>query len=161
MQNRNSVCLYWSGYYTPCTHQRDPTTAGRGHFELLDVSPGPNRISLGNLATPGSPRVSMLTPSLVRTPVQRVTKCSRTPVLKPSSSSTLAVASITGLATDPRWRKEPNFLYIKLVQTLMSSKTTVSTIVLFWQNMHWISTYFNNQSDFMILSFKWKHRMQK
>ena len=101
MQNRNLVRLYWSGYYTPCTRQRDPTTAGRGHFELLDVSPGPNRTSLGNLATPGSPRVSMLTPSLVRTPVQRVTKCSRTPVLKPSSNSILALASITGPATDP------------------------------------------------------------
>jgi hypothetical protein len=44
--------------------------ARREHFELLDVSPGPNRTSSDNLATPGSP---MLTPSLVRTMVQRDT----------------------------------------------------------------------------------------
>ena len=74
-QNRTLVRLYWSGYYIPCTHQRNPTTARRWRFELLDVSPGPYRTYLDNLATLGSPRVSMLTPSLVRTPVQRDTKC--------------------------------------------------------------------------------------
>ena len=68
------------------------------HFELLDVSPG---TSSDNLVTPGSPRVSMLTPSLVRTLVQRDTQCSRTPVLKPSSNSSLPFAWITGPATDP------------------------------------------------------------
>ena len=47
--------------------QMNPTTARREHFELLDVSPGPNLTSSDNLATPGSPRVSVLTPSLVRT----------------------------------------------------------------------------------------------
>ena len=46
MQNRNSVCLYWSGYYTKRTHRRDPTTARRGHFELLGCPPGPIRASL-------------------------------------------------------------------------------------------------------------------
>ena len=75
--------------------------ARREHFELMDVSPGPNRTSSDNLATPGSPRVSMLTPSLVRTLVQRDTQCSRTPVLKPSSNSSLPFAWITGPATDP------------------------------------------------------------
>ena len=88
------------GYCTPCTRQRYPTTARRGHFELLGVPPGPNRTSLDNLATPGSPRVSMLTSGLVRTPVQRDTKHSRTPALKPSSNSSLPVAWITGPATD-------------------------------------------------------------
>ena len=72
--------------------------ARREHFELLDVSPGPNRTSSDNLATPGSP---MLTPSLVRTMVQRDTQCSRTPVLKPSSNSSLPFAWITGPATEP------------------------------------------------------------
>ncbi len=89
------------GCNTECTHRRDPTTARRGHFELLDFSPGPFRTSLDNLATPGSPKVSMLTPSLVRTLVQRVTQCSRTPVLKPSSKSGLPIAWITEPATDP------------------------------------------------------------
>ena len=99
-KKRNLVCLHWSGYYTICTHQRNPTTAWRGHFELLGFPPGPNRTSLDNLATPGSPKVSMLTPSLVRTLIQRKTKYSRAPVLKPSSSSGLALASITEPATD-------------------------------------------------------------
>ena len=100
---KNLVCLYRSGCYTIRTHRRNPTTARREHFELLDVSPGPNCTSSDNLATPGSPRVSMLTPSLVRTLVQRDTQCSRTPVLKPSSNSSLpfAFAWITGPATDP------------------------------------------------------------
>ena len=100
-KKRNLVCLYWSGYNTICTLPRNPTSAGRGHFELLGCPPGPNRTSLDNLATPGSPKVSMLTPSLVRTLVQHVTQCSRTPVLKPSSNSGLPIAWITEPATDP------------------------------------------------------------
>ena len=108
-QNRTLVRLYRSGNYIPCTRQRNPTTARRWRFELLDVSPGPYRTYLDNLATLGSPRVSMLTPSLVRTPIQRVTQCSRTPVLKPSSNSGLARASITGPATDPSQEKDSNF----------------------------------------------------
>ena len=55
MVKRILVCLYRSGYYTIRTHRRYPTTARREHFELLDVSPGPNRTSSDNLATPGSP----------------------------------------------------------------------------------------------------------
>ena len=73
------VCLYRSGCYTIRTHRRNPTTARREHFELLDVSPGPNRTSSDNLATLGSPRVSMLMPSLVRTLVQRDTQSSSHP----------------------------------------------------------------------------------
>ena len=103
---RNLVCLYWSGYCTTCTHRCYPTTAGRGHFELLGFPPGPNRTSLDNLATSGSPKVSMLTPSLVRTLVQRVTQCNRTPVLKPSSNSSLPNAWITEPATDPSQQKQ-------------------------------------------------------
>ena len=111
-QNRTLVRLYRSGNYIPCTRQRNPTTARRWRFELLDVSPGPYRTYLDNLATLGSPRVSMLTPSLVRTPVQRVTKCTWTPVLKPSSKSDLPCAWITAPATDAsrenRYEISPN-----------------------------------------------------
>ena len=124
MQNRNLVRLYWSGYYTPCTRQRYPTTARRGHFELLGVPPGPNRTSLDNLATPGSPRVSMLTSGLVRTPVQRDTKHSRTPALKPSSNSSLPVAWITGPATDPSYPESSEKLKKNLVCKLV-----------YWQRM--------------------------
>ena len=112
MVKRILVCLYQSGYCTIRTHRRYPTTARREHFELLDVSPGPNRTSSDNLATPGSPRVSMLTPSLVRTLVQRDTQCSRTPVLKPSSNSSLPFAWITGPATDPSLQNHPSIILL-------------------------------------------------
>ncbi|CAB4065481.1 unnamed protein product [Lepeophtheirus salmonis] len=58
-------------------------------------------ISLDNLDASDSSKVPMLTPSLVRTPVQRVALHSRTPNLKPSTNSSLPVAWITGPATDP------------------------------------------------------------
>ena len=127
MVKRILVCLYRSGYYTIRTHRRYPTTARREHFELLDVSPGPNRTSLDNLATPGSPRVSMLTPSLVRTLVQRDTQCSRSPVLKPSSKSDLPFAWITAPATDASREKGAEFgnlntfLYHNEVQGFMKT----------------------------------------
>ena len=124
-KKRNLVCLYWSGYYTICTHQRNPTTAWRGHFELLGFPPGPNRTSLDNLATPGSPKVSMLTPSLVRTLVQHVTQCSRTPVLKPSSNSGLPIAWITEPATDPSQQKQWKSFYIK---------ATIQLFPKFWEH---------------------------
>ena len=127
MQNRNLVCLYWSGYYTPCTRQRYPTTARRGHFELLGVPPGPNRTSLDNLATPGSPRVSMLTSGLVRTLVQRDTQCSRTPVLKPSSKSGLPFAWITVPATDTSQQNELKWDYITLFHKCLFGKTIFSS----------------------------------
>ena len=95
------VCLCWTGCYTLCTHRRDLTTAHRGHFELLDFSPGPIRIASDNLVLPGSPRGAILTPGLVRTPVQHDTACSRTPDLKPSTEPSLPVTWITGPVTDP------------------------------------------------------------
>ena len=78
-----------------------PLLLDAGTLNCWVFPPGPNRTSLDNLATPGSPKVSMLTPSLVRTLVQHVTQCSRTPVLKPSSNSGLPIAWITEPATDP------------------------------------------------------------
>ena len=120
------VCLYRSGCYTIRTHRRNPTTARREHFELLDVSPGPNRTSSDNLATPGSPRVSMLTPSLVRTLVQRDTQCSRTPVLKPSSNSSLPFAWITGPATDPSLQ---NQLQTRVLDRLLLLRVCVHAYV--------------------------------
>ena len=121
------VCLYWSGYYTLHTHLRNPTTAQRGHFELLDVSSGPFRTSLDNLGTLGSPRVSMLTQSLVRTLVQRVTQCSRTPVLKPSSKSGLPFAWITVPATDTSQQNGLKWDYITLFHKCLFGKTIFSS----------------------------------
>ena len=71
-RKKHLVCLYRPGSWTRRTHRRDPATARRGHFELLDFSPGPFRVSSDNLATPGSPRESILTPSLARTLDQHV-----------------------------------------------------------------------------------------
>ena len=135
------VCLYRSGYYTIRTHRRNPTTARREHFELLDVSPGPNRTSSDNLATPGSPRVSMLTPSLVRTLVQRDTQCSRTPVLKPSSKSDLPCAWITAPATDASQEKRPKlgnlntFQYVELIYVCLKEIIVIGHSIDTWPRL--------------------------
>ena len=89
------------GLYLMHTHQRFPTTARREYFWLLGYPSGPFRTSLVNLATSGSPKASILTPSLVRTPDRRATSGRGAPALKPSSSSGLALASMTGPATEP------------------------------------------------------------
>ena len=112
------VCLYWSGYYTPHTHQRYPTTARRWQFELLAVAPRPFPTYLNNLAASSSPKAPMLTPSLVRTLIQRNTKYSRAPNLKPSSSSGLALASITEPATDSSHQICQKIYIMKLVYSL-------------------------------------------
>jgi hypothetical protein len=57
------------------------------NFELLGFPPGPDRSSLVNLGTLGSPRVSILTPDLVRTPCQHDQTEVGTPDLKPFSNS--------------------------------------------------------------------------
>ena len=141
MVKRILVCLYRSGYYTIRTHRRYPTTARREHFELLDVSPGPNRTSLDNLATPGSPRVSMLTPSLVRTLVQRDIQCSRTPVLKPSSKSDLPFAWITAPATDASQEKRPKlgnlntFYYADLINVCLKEFFVIGHSITTWKRL--------------------------
>ena len=57
----------------------------------------------------------MLTPGLVRTLIQRVTKHSRTPILKSSTISDLPVAWITGPATDPSRSNVPKLGFKNLV----------------------------------------------
>ena len=59
-----------AGWYETATHQRGPTTAPRGQFELPCVQSGPIPGSSDNLAPPGSPVGSMLTRGLVRTPAR-------------------------------------------------------------------------------------------
>ena len=118
-------------------HLRNPTTAQRGHFELLDVSSGPFRTSLDNLGTLGSPRVSMLTQSLVRTLVQRVSQCSRTPVLKPSSKSGLPFAWITVPATDTSQQNELKWDYITLFHKCLFGKTIFSSFSHGFSKMYW------------------------
>ena len=59
-ENFNSTKRIWSATPYALTGANPLLLAAREHFELLDVSPG---TSSDNLATPGSPRVSMLTPS--------------------------------------------------------------------------------------------------
>lgn len=100
-QNRIRSAYFGQATTPYPTHGRDPTTARGGRFELLGFPSGPIRASLVNLGVPGSPRPSILTPSLVRTPIQHDAGCSGTPVLKASSNSSFPVAWITGPATDP------------------------------------------------------------
>ena len=99
MQNRKLVCLYRPGCHTLRTHQRDPTTISRDCFDLLHFWPRPIRSSLINLEASGSPDDTILTQDLARTPVQHDTVCSRTPDLKPSTTSGLPV---TGLQSQSR-----------------------------------------------------------
>ena len=115
--SQNSKKGIWSAYIGQATTPYALTSAiplllDAGTLNCWVFPPGPNRTSLDNLATPGSPKVSMLTPSLVRTPIQRVTMHSRTPVLKPSSNCSLPVAWITGPATDPSYQKRSKIAFI-------------------------------------------------
>ena len=97
------------------TRLRHPTTARRGRFDLPPDGSGPNLISLDNLDMSDSSIMPMLTPSLVRTLIQRATVHSRTPVLNPSSNSDLPVAWITGPATDPSRSRKPKLGFKNLV----------------------------------------------
>ncbi|KAK3784193.1 hypothetical protein RRG08_001501 [Elysia crispata] len=97
------------GYQRTSTHGCCPTTAQHGDFCLLGFPPGPIRPSLDNLATPGSPRVTILMPSLVRTPARRGPYESRTPNLKPSTSSNLQVAGLQEHATTPGDDNSPTY----------------------------------------------------
>ncbi|KAJ9589729.1 hypothetical protein L9F63_017068, partial [Diploptera punctata] len=98
------------------TPGRDPTTAQHGDFWLLGFPPGPVRPSLTNLATQGSPRASILMPSLVRTPSQREALSTRTPVLKSSSIPGLQVAGLQEYATTPGRQNASKFIYLCLVR---------------------------------------------
>ena len=80
---------------------RDPTTAQHGDFWLLGFPPGPVRLSLTNLAAPGSPRAPILMLSLARTPDQRAALSTSTPGLNSSSTSGLLVAGLQEYATTP------------------------------------------------------------
>ena len=128
--SQNSKKGIWSAYIGQATTPYALTSAiplllDAGTLNCWVFPPGPNRTSLDNLATPGSPKVSMLTPSLVRTLVQHVTQCSRTPVLKPSSNSGLPIAWITEPATDPSQQKEWKSFYIK---------ATIQLFPKFWEH---------------------------
>ena len=95
------VWLYRLGCWKAPTHGRDPTTARHECFWLLGFPPGPIRSSLGNLDTADSSTVSMLMPGLVRTPVQRRRRSSRTPSLKSSTTTSLPEAGLQKRATLP------------------------------------------------------------
>ena len=99
------VWLYWLGCWKALTHWRDPTTARHGNFWLLGYPPGPFRSSLFNLDLPDSSRRPMSMPGLVRTPVRRKRRSSRTPSLKPATPPSLPVAGLQVLATYPAKRR--------------------------------------------------------
>ena len=100
-RKKMEVWLYWLGCWKALTHWRDPTTARHGNFWLLGYPPGPFRSSLFNLDLPDSSRRPMSMPGLVRTPVRRKRRSSRTPSLKPATPPSLPVAGLQVLATYP------------------------------------------------------------
>lgn len=101
MKNKHQVRLYWTGCQRTPIHGCDPTTARHGDFCLLGFPPGPVRPSLDNLEISNSFKITILMPSLARTPDRHGTPESRTPDLKPSSDTSLQVAGLQEHATTP------------------------------------------------------------
>jgi len=98
------VGSYQPGCQCGPTPGRDPTTARHGDFWLLGFPSGPVRLSLANLATPDSSRVSILMASLVRTPSQREPRTSRYPRPQTLRHNQPPSSRITGAATLPAER---------------------------------------------------------
>ncbi|GFT25565.1 uncharacterized protein NPIL_665871 [Nephila pilipes] len=67
-------------------HRRYPTTAPCGSFCLLRFRPGPVRSALDDLVDPGSPRNTISTRCLARTPDRHRATEDRTPNLTPFNS---------------------------------------------------------------------------
>ena len=97
------VRFYWMGSIINSIQGCYPTTTQRGGFELLSFDPGPVHLSLDNLAVEGYPSATILTLSLVRTSYQHGDQWWRTPILKPSTSSSSQVAELQRRATTPNW----------------------------------------------------------
>lgn len=115
MKKKRRVQLYRTGCHHMPIHGCDPTTAQHGDFCLLGFPPGPVRPSLDNLDISNSFKMPILMPSLVWTPDRHGAHENRTPVLKPSSDSSLQVAGLQEHATTPSgmWTKYNGYkLYI-------------------------------------------------
>ena len=112
LQKKVQVQLCWSGYSVPPIHRRDPTTARHEDFCLLRFRPGPVRPSLDNLDTLASAEVTILMPSLVRTPDRHRTTPNRTPDLKPSTKPGLQAAGLQEYATTPSRKNSFEFVLI-------------------------------------------------
>ncbi|KAF8782198.1 hypothetical protein HNY73_012518 [Argiope bruennichi] len=89
------------GWHSLPTHWRNPVTTRCGDFCLLRFRPGPIRPSLVDLVNPSSPRSTISTPCLARTPDQHGKVEDRTPNLKPSSALTSRVAGLQDHANGP------------------------------------------------------------
>lgn len=108
------VQLYWPGCLPPPIHRREPTTAQHGDFCLLRFRPGPIRPSLDNLDTPSSLEVTILMPSLVRTPDRHRATTDSNPDLKPSTTTGLQVTGLQEYATTPSRKQPPRLGFISL-----------------------------------------------
>ena len=111
-KKKSRVQLYRTGYQRTPIHGCDPTTARHGDFCLLGFPPGPVRPSLDNLDISNSFKMPILMPSLVWTPDRHSAPEGRTPVLKPSSDSSLQVAGLQEHATTPSDEIQRNNAYI-------------------------------------------------
>ncbi|KAL1265563.1 hypothetical protein QQF64_003590 [Cirrhinus molitorella] len=77
--DRKALSLAWG---VKRFSQRDPTTDRHGGFDLLRLRPGPVHPSLDDLVVPSSPRNTISTPNLARTPDRHSPLQPRTPELK-------------------------------------------------------------------------------
>ena len=83
-------------------HGRYPTTAGCEDFCLLRFRPGPIRPSLDNLVNTTSVELTILTPSLVRTPDRHRATSNRNPTLRSFTNSSFPVTWITEARHNPQ-----------------------------------------------------------
>ena len=103
-------------------HGRYPTTAGCEDFCLLRFRPGPIRPSLDNLVNTTSAVLTILTPSLVRTPDRHRATTRSYPILIPFPNSSFPVTWITGV------RHYPQLLYIVILYIYDSYKAKNSMV---------------------------------
>lgn len=94
-----------------------PLLLRRAAFWLLSFPPDPLRPSLGDLVTEDSSSLTISTPGLARTPVQRRWPSSSDPDLKSFTSPGLPVAGLQESATLPADRKDVFCLLITMNDT--------------------------------------------
>ncbi|XP_058685580.1 uncharacterized protein LOC131574829 [Poecile atricapillus] len=86
---------------TGSVHRRDPATDRHGSFDLLRLRPGPVHPSLGDLVTPGSPRITISMPALAWTPARHSPLQPRTPGLSDPPASASPELGLQAQATVP------------------------------------------------------------
>ena len=129
------------GCFTLPNHWRYPATARCGDFCLLRFRPGPVHPSLDDLVNPGSPRSTISTSCLARTPDHH--RKTRTELPTSTTASTSKAAGLQDRATGPSRSAVFSLLHNELstlrFDTLHSLFETFRTSKRIPQTRHWIS----------------------